>query len=163
LGLLPLQRRRLPWPGVKPLGAVQSRVENFDVYGAVEPTTAESFCLELPYLNATNCQILLNAFAPGDQESLPLVLRENGSWHTAKSLVIPHPVVCLFVPPYSPERNPLERLWQDVKQQLAWVVAPALHELAHRVAIIITHYSSAAIRSLTAYPSWVHAVKTVCS
>jgi hypothetical protein len=47
-GLLPMQRRRLTLTGVKPLGAVQYRVENFSVYGAVEPTPGESSFLELP-------------------------------------------------------------------------------------------------------------------
>jgi transposase len=53
---------------------------------------------------------------------------DNGNCHTAKSLVIADKVVCLFLPPYSPEINPIERLWQDVKAQLAWLVATALDE-----------------------------------
>ena len=44
-GLLPSQRRRITLTGVKPLGTVQYRFENFYVYGAVEPTTGESFFL----------------------------------------------------------------------------------------------------------------------
>ena len=127
-GLLPVQRRRLPLTGVKPLGAVQYRVENFSVYGAVEPTTGESFVLELPSLHAPNFQIFLNEFSPGYLETLNIILRDNGSCHTAKSLVIPANVVCLFLPPYSPELNPLERLWPEVKAQLAWLVATALEE-----------------------------------
>jgi hypothetical protein len=47
-GLLPIQRRRLTSTGVKPLGTVPSRVENFYGYGAVEPTTGESCFLERP-------------------------------------------------------------------------------------------------------------------
>jgi transposase len=88
---------------------------------------------------------------------------DNGSCHTAKALVIPANVVCLVLPPYSPELNPIERLWQDVKAQLAWLVATALDELEHRVAMIITQYSRATIRSLTSYPYFVYAVHAVCS
>ena len=44
-GLVPIQRRRITVTGVKPLGAVPYRCENFYVYGAVEPTTGESFFL----------------------------------------------------------------------------------------------------------------------
>jgi putative transposase len=162
-GLLPIQRRRITLTGVKPLGAVQYRFENFYVYGAVEPTTGESFFLELPYLNAMNFQIFLNEFSHSYHETLNIVLMDNGSCHTANSLVIPDNVVCLFLPPYSPELNPIERLWQDVKAQLAWLVAAALEELEHRVAMIITQYAKAAIRSLTSYPYFVHAVNAVCS
>jgi DDE superfamily endonuclease len=162
-GLLPIQRRRLTFTGVKPLGTVQYRFENFYVYGAVEPTTGESFFLELPYLNSTNFQIFLNEFSLGYPETLNLVLMDNGSCHTAKSLVIPDNVVCLFLPPYSPELNPIERLWQDVKDQLAWVLAGTLAELEHHVEMIITHYAQAAIRSLTSYPYFVDAVHAVGS
>jgi transposase len=88
---------------------------------------------------------------------------DNGSCHKANSLVIPANVVCLFFPPYSPELNPIERLWQDVKEQLAWVVTAAIEELEHRVEMIITQYAKTAIRSLTSYPYFVHAVNAVCS
>jgi transposase len=110
-----------------------------------------------------NFQIVLNEFAPGYQEILNIVLLDNGSCHKATSLVIPDHVVCLFWPPYSPELNPIERPWQDVKEPFAWGVAAALEELEHRVEMIITQYAKAAIRSLTSYPSFVHAVNAVCS
>jgi transposase len=162
-GRLPIQRRRITLTGVKPLGAVQYRFENFYVYGAIEPMTGESFFLELPYLNSPNCQIFLNEFSHGYQETLNIILMDNGSCHTAKSLVIPDNVVCLFLPPYSPELTPIERLWQEVKAQLAWLIATALDELEHRVARLITQYSRATIRSLTSYPYVVQAVHAVCS
>jgi transposase len=162
-GLLPIQRRRITLTGVKPLGLVQYRFENFYVYGAVEPTTGESFFLELPYLNATNFQIFLEEFAHHYQETLNIVLMDNGSCHTAKSLEMPENLVCLFLPPYSPELNPIERLWQDVKAQLAWVLAAALDDLEHHIEHIITRYSKAAIQTLTAYPYFVAAVNALYS
>jgi putative transposase len=53
---------------------------------------------------------------------------DNGSCHTAKSLVIPDHVVCLFWPPYSPALNPIGRLWQEVKAPWAGLIATALDE-----------------------------------
>jgi transposase len=162
-GLLPIQRRQITLTGVKPLGLVQYRFENFYVYGAVEPTTGESFFLELPQLNAVNFQIFLNEFAQYYQGTLNIILMDNGSCHTANSLMIPANIVCVFLPPYSPELNPIERLWREVKEQLAWVLAAAIEEWEHRVARILTQYSHATIRSLTSYPYFVHAVNAVCS
>jgi transposase len=155
VGLLPIQRRQITLTGVKPQGLVQYRFENFYVYGAVEPTTGASFFLELPQLNTVNFQIFLNEFAEHYQATLNIILMDNGSCHTAKSLMIPENIVCLFLPPYSPELNPIERLWQDVKAQLAWVVAAAIEELEDRVERILTHYAHATLRSLTAYPYFV--------
>jgi transposase len=162
-GLLPVQRRRITLNGVKPVGPVQYQFENFSLYGAVEPTTGASFFLELPQLNTLNFQIFLDEFAHSFQGTLNIVLMDNGSCHKAKSLVIPANVVCLFFPPYSPELNPIERLWRDMKDQLAWVLATTIEELEHDVAAIIRHYARAAIRSLTSYPYFVQATNALLS
>jgi DDE superfamily endonuclease len=163
LGLLPIQRRCITFTGVKPLGLVPSRFENFYVYGAVEPTTGESFFLEWPYLNATNFQLFLEEVAHHYRETLNIVLMDHGSCHTAKSLEMSENLVGLFLPPDSPELNPIERLWQDVNAQLAWVMAAALDELAHHIEHIITRYSKAAIQTLTSYPYFVQAVNALYS
>jgi len=162
-GLLPVQRRRMTLSGIKPVGQVQYQFENFYVYGAVEPTTGENYFLELPHLNTANFQIFMNEFADYYQETLNLMLMDNGSCHKAKSLVIPPNVVCLFLPSYSPELNPIERLWQDLKAQLAWVLAPQIEKLEDDVATRIRQYSKAAIHSLTAYPYFVQAVNALSS
>jgi transposase len=145
------------------VGTVQYGFENFSVSGAIAPTTGESFFLERPQLTAVNFQIFLHELAQHYQDTLNRLLLGNGSCHTANALVIPDNVVCLCFPPYSPERNPIERLWQEMKAPLAWVLAAQSGELAHRVEAIIRRYSEAVIRSLTAFPSFVHAVNALYS
>jgi transposase len=92
-----------------------------------------------------------------------MLLLDNGSCHMAKALVIPDNVACRLLPPSSPELNPIERLWQDMKAQLAWVLAAQIGELEQRVEAIIRQDSEAVIRSLTAFPSFVHAVNALSS
>jgi hypothetical protein len=133
------------------------------VSGAVEPTTGASFFLELPQLKTINVQNFLHEFAQHDQDTLHRILMDKGSGHTAKSLLIPEHMVCLFWPPYSPELHPSERLWPEVTAPLAWVVAAAIEEVEHRVERILTHDSHATLRSLTAYPYVVRAVNAVSS
>jgi transposase len=162
-GLLPVQRRCITLSGVKPMGPVQYQFENFYLYGAVEPSTGDSFFLELPHLTTVNFQLFLKEFAQHYQDTLNIVVLDNGSCHKAKALIIPANVVCLFLPPYSPELNPIERLWQAMKAQLAWVLTAAIDELEHHVEAIIRHYSKAAIHSLTAYPYFVRAVHALGS
>ena len=162
-GLLPVQRQRITLTGIKPVGPVQYQFENFYVYGAVEPTTGDSYFLELPHLNTANFQIFLNELAHQYQDTLNLLLMDNGSYHKAKSLVIPDNVVCLFLPPYSPELNPIERLWRDLKDRLAWVLVAQIEALEHHVETLIRQYSKAAIQSLTSYPYFIHAVNALYS
>jgi transposase len=80
----------------------------------VEPTAGESFFLELPYLNSINLQMFLHEFSHCYQETRKIILLENGSCHPAKALVLPPHGVCLFLPPYRPELNPIERLWRGI-------------------------------------------------
>jgi len=105
----------------------------------------------------------LNEFADHYQDTLNIVLMDNGSCHKAKALVIPDNVRCLFLPPYSPELNPIERLWQDVKNQLAWVLPATIEALEYQVETIIRHYAQAVIQSLTGYPYVVQTVNALFS
>jgi hypothetical protein len=59
---------------------------------------------------------------------------------------------CVCLPPSSPELNPIERLWQDLKAQLAWVLVAHLEALERHVETLLRQYSPAAMQSLTSYP-----------
>ncbi len=57
-------------------------------------------------------QQFLNAAAKklGPRQHAVMVL-DKAEWHTAKQLKWPRRITPLFLPPYSPELNPAERLW----------------------------------------------------
>jgi hypothetical protein len=161
-GLHTIRRRRLTNRGVKPIGIHQHRFENTWAFGAVEPTTGASHFMEFPTLNATMMQRFLDAFARAYPESLNLVLVDNARSHTAKALVIPANVILVFQPPYSPEVNPCERVWQAIKAHLAWHVFPTLDALRHRLVAVFRAYTEPQLQSLTGYPYFVAAANAVC-
>jgi transposase len=161
LGLLPVVRRRITIRGVQPLAPVTYQFENFYLYGAVEPTTGASFFLELPYLNSRAFQRWLDGFAAAFPESLNMLVLDNGAGHKAKAVRWPSNVVPVFLPPYSPELNPIERLWRDLKDKLADLSAPTLDALSDAVCAIIQHYAPATLQSLTSFAYFVQAVDTV--
>jgi transposase len=119
-GLLTVRRRRLTARGIQPVGPVQHVFEWFDVYGAVAPTTGERFFLELPYLNADTFQLLVDALAHAFPDRLNLLLLDNRGAHSAQRLTMPAHVRLVFLPPYGPELSPIERVWRDLKDDLAW-------------------------------------------
>jgi transposase len=163
LGLLPVVRRRITARGVQPVATVLHQFDNFSLYGAVEPTTGASFFLELPYLNSRAFQRWLEGFAAAFPESLNVLVLDNGAGHKAKAVRWPSHVVPVFLPPYSPELNPLERLWRDLKDKLADVPTQTLTELSDAMCSIIQHYSPATLQSLTSFAYFVHAVATAQS
>jgi len=160
LGLLPVVRRRITAGGVQPVATVTHQCDNFYLYGAVEPTTGASFFLELPYLNSRAFQVWLNGFAATFPASLNVVVLDNGAGHKAKAVRWPSNVVPVFLPPYSPELNPIERFWRDLKDKLAALAAQTLDALSDAVCSVIQHYAPTTLHSLTSFPYFVQAVAT---
>ena len=160
LGLLPVVRRRMTACGVQPVATVTHQCDNFYLYGAVAPTSGASFFLELPYLNSRAFQVWLDGFAATLPESLNLLVLDNGAGHKAKALRWPSNVVAVFLPPYSPELNPMERLWRDLKDKLADISAQTIEALSDAVCSVIQNYAPATLHSLTSFPYFVHAVET---
>jgi hypothetical protein len=57
----------------------------------------------------------------------------------------------------------MERLWRDLKDQLAHTVFTSLDALSEAVCRPILRYSPATLKSLTGFPYFTHAVATVLS
>jgi len=117
-GLLPTTRRRITERGIKPVAEINLRYESVYLYGAAEPLTGERFFFEFSHLTSDCFQCFLEKFSEAFSKSLNLLVLDKGRFHQAKSLKIPENIVFLFLPPYSPELNPIERLWQDIKDKL---------------------------------------------
>jgi len=86
-------------------------------YGAVEPMTGDNFFLVMPYCN-TNCmnvylRELSNAF-PDDEI---LLVCDGAAWHKSSTLVVPSNITLLHIPPYTPEMNPIEQIWRELRTQ----------------------------------------------
>lgn len=150
-GLLTVRRRRLTARGIQPVGRVQHTFEWFYVYGAVAPATGERFFLELPYLNADTFPLFVDAFAHAFPDSFNILLLDNGGAHTAQRLRWPANVQPVWLPPYCPELNPIERVWRDVKDDLAWLQFPALDAQQVYVGDLLQAYDASTLRALTAY------------
>jgi DDE superfamily endonuclease len=163
VGLLTIRRRRLTARGVPPVGSVQHGFEWGYVYGAVEPTTGARFCLELPYLNAEMCQLFVHACAQAFPDSLNILLLDTSGAHTSSQLTLPEHVRCVFLPPYCPELNPMERVWRDLKDALAWLHFPPLEAQQDYLAALLQAYKAATLQALTGYPYLVEAIHALGS
>jgi hypothetical protein len=132
------------------------------VYGAVAPTTGEHFFLELPYLHAETFQIFIDAFAEAFPESLNLLLPDNSGAHTAQRLRWPENVHGVWLPPYCPELNPIERVWRDLKDDVAWEqLADLAAQLVYVRNLLQASYAPT-LQSLTGDPYLVEAIHALC-
>jgi hypothetical protein len=148
---MPVTRRRITLSGVKPIQQQRPAYQSYYLYGAVEPQTGERFLLERSNLDSDGFQDFLDAFANRFSESLNVLVLDNGQFHKAEKLTIPENVRLVFLPPYSPELNPVERLWQDLKDHVAFHLHETLSVLKQRVQEKLESYSDEAVASLTGY------------
>lgn len=123
-----------------------------NVVGAVDPQTGQLVSLIVPHNDTQVFQAFLDTMAdevPDEGKTVWLVL-DNASWHKSKSLNWHH-IRPLFLPPYSPDFNPIERLWQHLKgQYLAGFITKSGAELADKI--------EASIRKLLNTPETLQSV-----
>ena len=160
-GLLGPTRRRITRRGMKPIAKINPCYESIYLYGAVEPLTGERFFFEFSHLTSDCFQCFLEKFSKAFSESLNLLVLDNGRFHQAKSLKIPENVVLLFLPPYSPELNPIERVWQDFKAKLFTQTYKALEDMQAKVSEILEGYCDAAVAKLTQFSHFINAANAV--
>ena len=137
------------------------RFESLYGYGAGERLTGQSFFLELPALNTHGFPLFLDHFVATAPASCPLLLLDNGAFHKARALRVPPNLGLLFFPPYTPELNPLERVWRDLKDWLAHSQPASLAALSKRLCARFRQYSAAMLRSLTGFPYLLSAAQAV--
>jgi len=86
------------------------------IIGAVCPLRDTGVALVMTRLDTAAMNLFLaelaQAVAPGAHA---VVLMDKAGWHIADELVVPANVTPVFLPPYSPELNPIERLWLYLK------------------------------------------------
>lgn len=76
----------------------------------------QKFLLEMPFCNTKSFQIFLDEFSAFEIEEYKIIVLDNGAFHKAKSLRIPENICLVFLPPYSPELNPAEKMWAILKR-----------------------------------------------
>ena len=104
--------------GQRPPGIADRRFASAYICAAVRPSTGEDFALVLPWVSAAAMSTFLAGFAetvPADTHVV-MVLDQAG-WHGAKDLVVPDGLTLVSLPSYSPELNPVERIWLSLRER----------------------------------------------
>jgi transposase len=143
------------------VGLLQHTFEWFYIYGAVAPTTGERFFLELQYLNTDTFQLFVDAIAQTFPDSLNILLLDNSGAHTAQRIRWPANVQPVWLPPYCPEVNPIERVWRDVKDDLAWQQFVDLAAQQVYVGNLLQAYNESSLQALTGYTYLLAAINAL--
>ena len=114
LGLKPILGKVWAPRGKRPIVRVQHRYKWLYLSAFACPESATSQYWLVPEVNVPAFQLVLEAFArsvgAGPDKRVLLVL-DGAGWHTPGTLSVPEGIELVFLPPYSPELQPAERLW----------------------------------------------------
>jgi transposase len=88
---------------------VQQGYQNFYLYSCVSPFSGESFTLFLPEVNTDMMNIFFEELAKEYPDREICIVMDQAGWHN---------IVPIYLPSYSPELNPIERLWQWLRKEV---------------------------------------------
>jgi putative transposase len=107
-------------------------------------------------------QLFVDAFAQAFPDRLHILLLDNSGAQTSQRLTLPGNVQLLFLPPYGPEVNPLERVWRDLKADMAWQQFADLKTQQDYLGHLLHASEAATLQSLAGYPYLVEAIHALC-
>jgi len=127
------------------------------VYGAVSPLTGELDWSLSQQMNTTQMNGFLAQVSQAHPNELIVMVLDGASSHKSKNLVVPENLRLIPLPGYSPELNPQEHIWDEVREksfpnlvldQMALVV----QRLKQGLSDLVEHPDR--VRSITAWP-WI--------
>jgi len=63
-----------------------------------------------------------------------LLVCDNASWHKSKGLIIPLNIEIMHIPPHTPEMNPIEQIWDEIKEKhFSNQIFKSLNEVVDRI------------------------------
>lgn len=137
--------------GIKPICQFQQVFKSTYLFGAFSPINGDSLQLILPNCNGDNFQIFLDTLSYQNPEELKIMVLDNGAFHKAQKLIIPENIVLIFLPPYSPELNPAEKMWAKYKRQFSNLLFDSLEKLESFMCQLVVSTTTTEVNSICRY------------
>jgi putative transposase len=119
-------------------------------YGAVEPKTGESFFNVLPYSNSDCMNIFLDGLSEEYADDTIILVCDGASWHKSKKLIIPINIRLFFLPPATPEMNPIEQIWKEIRKLgFKNEIFKTLDKVVERLCETICSLTNETVKSIT--------------
>ena len=103
--------------GVRPITYCHHIREYKYAYGAVDPISGDKFFLVLPNSDTECMNIFLKELSAAYSKDYILLPLDNAVWHKSKTLEIPDNIRLFYIPPRTPEMNPIEQIWKEIRKR----------------------------------------------
>ncbi len=119
-------------------------------YGAAEPLTGDSYFLILPYCNTICMEVFLKELSKTYPDDIIILACDGAAWHKSKNLKIPDNIKLIFIPPYTPEMNPVEQIWKEIRSRgFKNEMFTTLNKVVDRLCETICDITKDTIKSIT--------------
>ena len=110
---------RICWapPGVRPEVSAQIVREYVYIFAAVSPHDGTHDSLVLPNVNSEAMSVFLEEVSNRHKDEYIVMFMDQAGWHKSSALKIPCNVEIAFLPPYSPDLNPQEQIWDEIREK----------------------------------------------
>ena len=103
--------------GTRPRQPADQRYESAYLFGAICPARGTGAALALPFADTQAMQLHLDEIARTVKRGAHAVLLlDRAGWHTTGALNIPKNITMILLPSRAPELNPVENIWQYLRQ-----------------------------------------------
>lgn len=136
--------------GLRPLVSCHHIREYRYAYGAVEPNTGDSFFLVLPYCNTECMNVFLRELSATYPNDFILLVADGAAWHRSMGLCIPKNIEIFKLPPATPEMNPIEQIWKEIRKRgFRNEIFKTLDKVIDRLCDTICSLTSDTVKSIT--------------
>ena len=158
-----MNRLRPCWAptGIRPGVAAQLIREYIYLYGAVSPKEGTCVYLIMPTSNTECFQVFLEVLARKFSRQDILLVLNGAPNHRCGDLAVPDNITLLYLPPYSPELNPKENLWDEIREKIFKNYAlKSMHEVYAKLrqAVLYIERNPNLVRSITSFPYIVNSL-----
>ena len=103
--------------GSRPRQPADQRYESAYLFGAICPARGTGAALAMPYADTEAMQFHLDEISRTvARRAHAVLLLDRAGWHTTGNLVVPKNMTLVFLPSRAPELNPVENVWQYLRQ-----------------------------------------------
>ena len=104
-------------PVIRPRAPSQVVRESVYVFAAVAPSLGLMTCLVLPAANTTMMNLFLSQVSQTLADYFIVMQVDQAGWHRSKELQVPANIRLIEQPAYSPEVNPVEHVWEELREK----------------------------------------------
>ena len=120
------------------------------VYGIVIPRTGEYFFEVYDKNNNEIYADFLKKVAKKFPDYYIVICCDRAGWHTTKMLKVPKNICLFFIPSHTPEMNPIEQVWKEIRKRgFKNVMFKSLVELFKKFWEIAKSLEKETIKSIT--------------